>query len=736
MNGRAANERIGRDRCRRRRVKFGNPALGTYGGEVRTLDYDDSSQSDDENDTSEEGSAVSSLSERANLPLPHRSTDNDNNVDESWKGRLVAMIEVPPEQVPEGVLNLVRGHRPYIEHVRIVITSDGAEVRSDRMSSQNSSPDGVANAPGRPMMPNATAPLVENLLKSPPSPLPMSQSLGSSHASDSDTFPLFRCSQSVSSSPRGDGIAGAASILATDDATETAKMNSIQNSLERQEALERLERQADEEQAMTYLILFLLCTSDAADDFVRFINGKPYTSLEEDVVCSVRHVVSIEGDGGVSLISPFFASTTTERGSNLVPSSLPRTASAMTVAAATSAGGVGESHNCAVCLESLDVIPSRPGSDTATVAAVASASGNSSTSTSTAIITTVCNHTFHIDCLLQWQDSPCPVCRYDHSGLNEALSQCHVCGTTQNNYVCLICGVVSCGGEDNNRPHAVAAAAAIDHEDHHSDTNCHGNSGQTAGNGRMALAQPPAGEITGGHARDHYNETLHAYALNTETQHVWDFAGQGYVHRLIQNKDDMKIVEIADPSNTTSQERTLSPGPTDAQEGEAVHRKLEGFASQYYTLLKSQLEQQRIYYEGRLEEIRREHRHRRRGSTGTSSKCFGGTTADHIAALKSERSQLEARCNTLRRRYLKVADDAAFLKDMNESLESNKNPIRKEITDAQRRRADMKKMMVACLPPLEEKVNLLMIQLEAVSNTAHNDSDDGPNGNKKPAARR
>ena len=29
-----------------------------------------------------------------------------------------------------------------------------------------------------------------------------------------------------------------------------------------------------------------------------------------------------------------------------------------------------------------------------------------------------------------------------------------------------------------------------------------------------------------GHALQHYQETLHAYALDTETQHVWDFAGK------------------------------------------------------------------------------------------------------------------------------------------------------------------------------------------------------------------
>ena len=50
-----------------------------------------------------------------------------------------------------------------------------------------------------------------------------------------------------------------------------------------------------------------------------------------------------------------------------------------------------------------------------------------------------------------------------------------------------------------------------------------------------------------GHAFQHYEQTLHAYALDTENQHVFDFAGGGYVHRLLQNIEDGKIVEGTDP---------------------------------------------------------------------------------------------------------------------------------------------------------------------------------------------
>ena len=35
-----------------------------------------------------------------------------------------------------------------------------------------------------------------------------------------------------------------------------------------------------------------------------------------------------------------------------------------------------------------------------------------------------------------------------------------------------------------------------------------------------------------GHIERHFNEHQHAYAMNTDTRHVWDFAGGGFVHRL------------------------------------------------------------------------------------------------------------------------------------------------------------------------------------------------------------
>jgi BRCA1-associated protein len=335
-----------------------------------------------------------------------------------------------------------------------------------------------------------------------------------------------------------------------------------------------------------------------------------------------------------------------------------------------------------------------------------------------------------------------------------------VCGTTENNYVCLICGVISCG-EGGGSSGAAAAAQRRRRQQQQQQQQQQSSPQRAAANGGGGDV-PPRGRSgeeaatessarpTGGgggddddaapssHARAHYDETLHAYALNTETQHVWDFAGRGYVHRLLQNKEDGKLVEVSDPHNTTSRERTLCPGLSDAQEGEVVHRKLEGFASQYYTLLKSQLEQQRIFYEGRLEEIRREHERPKDKKR----------TADLVAALRQERHQLSQRLASVRARCRRAREDAAFLGSMNESLEANRAQLRKQVEQAQRNRVEARKVLGDRLPPLQERVTRLMLQLESSSSSfAAAEPEQAPppppppvdhssKKKKKPAARR
>jgi BRCA1-associated protein len=92
----------------------------------------------------------------------------------------------------------------------------------------------------------------------------------------------------------------------------------------------------------------------------------------------------------------------------------------------------------------------------------------------------VCNHQFHGECLKAWGDTSCPVCRYCSGGAGGAAgtSRCGTCGTGANLWICLICGHVGCG------------------------------------------------RYRSGHASEHWKESSHCYALELETQRVWDYAGR------------------------------------------------------------------------------------------------------------------------------------------------------------------------------------------------------------------
>lgn len=84
---------------------------------------------------------------------------------------------------------------------------------------------------------------------------------------------------------------------------------------------------------------------------------------------------------------------------------------------------------------------------------------------------------------------------------------------------------------------------------------------------------------------------------------MWDYAGDGYVHRLIQNKADGKLVELPSASSsmgTNPRDGSLGPGPADALSAE----KIEAIGIEYSYLLTSQLDSQRAYYEEQTNELK------------------------------------------------------------------------------------------------------------------------------------
>ena len=175
------------------------------------------------------------------------------------------------------------------------------------------------------------------------------------------------------------------------------------------------------------------------------------------------------------------------------------------------------------------------------------------------LMTIPCSHVFHCTCLQNWRGAGCPVCRftnppqadsYDPSNPytqpfgSPVSNLCSVCDTTEDLWICLICGHVGCG------------------------------------------------RYKGGHAKDHWKETAHSFALELETQHVWDYAGDMWVHRLIRDKGDGKVVELPGRSDRRGEQH--------GDEDVVPRAKLESIGLEYTHLITSQLESQRAYYEEML----------------------------------------------------------------------------------------------------------------------------------------
>jgi BRCA1-associated protein len=319
-----------------------------------------------------------------------------------------------------------------------------------------------------------------------------------------------------------------------------------------------------------YMVIIKYKDQAAADEFYTIFNGTKYNSLEPEL-CHILYVAQVE----------YFSSD--------VPLFPP--------------SGQVELPTCPVCLERLD----------------SSASG---------ILTILCNHSFHCDCLSKWRtDSSCPVCRYIQHPV-EMTSSCNACGTTESLWICLICGHVGCGRYVNF------------------------------------------------HAEQHYRETMHTYALELETQRVWDYAGDGYVHRIIQNKTDGKLVEF--------------PGvnmPSDFRY-EKDEAKIEAITMEYNFLLTSQLEAQRAYFEQQIAQIQKE-----------KANC------------QNDKIKAEQKMFKLAERLEKQGKELSFLKGVNASLCKNQDEWKARVAQLEQRLQDTTKDEQ--IQELKEQLRDMMFFIEA-----------------------
>ncbi|KAK9837153.1 hypothetical protein WJX81_006530 [Elliptochloris bilobata] len=374
------------------------------------------------------------------------------------------------------------------------------------------------------------------------------------------------------------------------------------------------------------LCLVLLCFDNqaSADGFYADYNNKPFSSLEPDMVCRLVFVRDIVVSGNGTLPLP--------------------------------PAGQTELPTCPVCLERLDEHIS-------------------------GVVTTVCNHRFHNECLQRWGDTSCPVCRYCVNATGNT-SHCAICGTSQDLWICLICGHVGCG------------------------------------------------RYRAGHAADHWRAAGHAYALELEAQRVWDYAADGYVHRLIQSKTDGKLVEVPRPAPPSSS-RAMPPesaeaaAPVDAGLEEAlVASKLDHLATEYSHLLVSQLDAQRAYFEGLLQRQASEAEACSSEAQATAERGTAAAEAARAEAAQAERARraAERKLGEVTKKLEETRKERDFLKELNGSLLRNQADLQKGLADARVQLESVTAAKQAAVSDLEEQVRDLMVYIE-VGRTVSSNGD-------------
>ncbi|MBN3281947.1 BRAP protein, partial [Polyodon spathula] len=340
-----------------------------------------------------------------------------------------------------------------------------------------------------------------------------------------------------------------------------------------------------------YMVLIKFRSQTDADSFYTSCNGRQFNSIE-DAVCQLVYVERAE------VIK-------SEQGASLPVMDLT------------------ELPKCTVCLERMDE----------------SVNG---------VLTTLCNHSFHSQCLQRWEDATCPVCRYCQTPEPVEENKCFECGVQENLWICLICGHIGCG------------------------------------------------RYVSRHAYKHFEETQHTYAMQLTNHRVWDYAGDNYVHRLVASKTDGKIVQYECEGDSCQDEKIdalqleysyLLTSQLDSQriywENKIVH--LEKDTAEEIKNMKSKFKE-------------------------TIEKC--DSLEQKLNQLVKEKQSLEKKCTQVNTRLAKLSMELQEEQEMNKCLRANQSQLQARLKEEERRLRETSEQKERQISELQEQLRDVMFYLE------------------------
>ncbi|XP_047229217.1 BRCA1-associated protein isoform X1 [Girardinichthys multiradiatus] len=340
-----------------------------------------------------------------------------------------------------------------------------------------------------------------------------------------------------------------------------------------------------------YMVLIKFSSQADADSFYTACNGRQFNSIEE-AVCQLVYVERaevIKSEDGASL--PVMELT-----------ELPK---------------------CTVCLERMDE----------------SVNG---------ILTTLCNHSFHSQCLQRWEDASCPVCRYCQTPEPVEENKCFECGVQENLWICLICGHIGCG------------------------------------------------RYVSRHAYKHFEETQHTYAMQLTNHRVWDYAGDNYVHRLVASKTDGKMVQFECEGDTCQDEKI------DALQLEYSYLLTSQLESQ-----RIYWENKIVHLE---KETAEEINNMKAKFKETLERC--DNLEQRLGEISKEKQSLEKKCTQLNSRVMKLSQELKEEQEMNRCLRANQTQLQTQLAEEERKGKESGDRKDVVITELQEQLRDVMFYLE------------------------
>lgn len=265
------------------------------------------------------------------------------------------------------------------------------------------------------------------------------------------------------------------------------------------------------------------------------------------------------------------------------------------------------------------------------------------------VLTILCNHAFHTSCLVKWGDSTCPVCRCVQTPEPAETSLCMECEGSDSLWICLICGYVGCG------------------------------------------------RYQGGHAASHYRSTNHTYALQLGTNRVWDYAGDNFVHRLLQSKTDGKLV------------------PSQSPDREGGEEKIDSMQLEFTYLLTSQLDAQREFYEEKLRCLE-SYIDKNFGEVKTLSASLSQQNKSLETKLKEslkEKAITDKKLQQLQAKLTVVSKELGDERQVGKALQSNQTEWQVRYQVAERKLKLIQEEKEREIKELKEQIRDLMFYMEA-----------------------